>query len=803
MDIVKVSAMSIKMLDCKDYSFMWWANGYHADKKNLNILTGYYGLHIDVSKACIESLGLIENTRKEEALSNGNYLIERTEGIKISFGYIDDEKVYRATGTRNGTSRLIEQGKFINRIDIPDLIHTDDSGVISSVVDSRVELTAHFQKINIDMNANDSKLNKKQCIFFIDIKSNYYYEINKNIMILKIDRQNYIFKFSNTVEAIKDENELKIFSDIGCLSAEIEVHSPKQQLEIDNSENQVSIEYLQMNSNQKDFLQANYCIEFGWYGIKVLDNDFDMQNKIDRNKYERVRIRIRNKGEKISTIPLLFDKTGTSQSITGVCMQLRYFNDQYPLGVQVQISKNWHQDITGNTHLYQGPWILGHTLLKINPKSEVEIELLVIYAEYDRVFSASHSQLCLIGWGENQLWEQAALGSFGESICYDPDICLERSFIDDIRPLCVKGMEGKEWAWTNNLGGGDFLHIIQNGMKNYIKAVMVDYISYGPCYTEVKYSGYVDNAIKVSIIVSLMRSDDIVRAVHKFKYTITKDFTFDRLAFFQLGADKYNDNVDTHYVLGNLQGIINTGSIDLHNTESDYILTSEEIGQISWGCILGSGLMPNETGASANRAIVVRKYNAVLGGKEYNNPFISIFKTKDQIGNISIELSPPKDIKILKKDDFVECELELLLLPCQKDHYYGPSKYLREQDAESFGTWKMVYNQAVNNDYKVCCKVGKPLVNTHYPIEIRVEIFNDVLADFTIEYGVSYLPIKFTGLFINQRYHLLELYGSTWKETSLEINYQCNFNQDTESYELIYNIYRDINIKSRYKLVIK
>ena len=44
------------------------------------------------------------------------------------------------------------------------------------------------------------------------------------------------------------------------------------------------------------------------------------------------------------------------------------------------------------------------------------------------------------GWGTDQLWDQAAIGSWGESICYDPDVCLQRSMIDDVRPLMVTQM---------------------------------------------------------------------------------------------------------------------------------------------------------------------------------------------------------------------------------------------------------------------------------------------------------------------------------------------------------------------------
>ena len=54
--------------------------------------------------------------------------------------------------------------------------------------------------------------------------------------------------------------------------------------------------------------------------------------------------------------------------------------------------------------------------------------------------AASHAQLCLIGWGWNQRWDQAAIGSWGESICYEPEGIQVRCMIDDVRPLMVWSM---------------------------------------------------------------------------------------------------------------------------------------------------------------------------------------------------------------------------------------------------------------------------------------------------------------------------------------------------------------------------
>ena len=115
----------------------------------------------------------------------------------------------------------------------------------------------------------------------------------------------------------------------------------------------------------------------------------------------------------------------------------------------------------------------------------------MVYARYGGVFAASHAQLSLIGWGHNQFWDQAAIGSFGESICFEPGRVQRRCFIDDMRPLMTlpQGKPAKPWSWAENCGGGDFL-MWQDAQGGYqpMRATRTDYRAYGPCLTDVSYT---------------------------------------------------------------------------------------------------------------------------------------------------------------------------------------------------------------------------------------------------------------------------------------------------------------------------
>ena len=50
--------------------------------------------------------------------------------------------------------------------------------------------------------------------------------------------------------------------------------------------------------------------------------------------------------------------------------------------------------------------------------------------------------------------------------------------------------------------------------------------------------------------------DDIGKMLFDFKYTFLEDVEYDRLAFFQLGADNYNDSGMTKLAYGNSDGVI-------------------------------------------------------------------------------------------------------------------------------------------------------------------------------------------------------------------------------------------------------
>jgi len=423
----------------------------------------------------------------------------------------------------------------------------------------------------------------------------------------------------------------------------------------------------------------------------------------------------------------------------------------FPTGIPVQISKNWHRH-KDRHFLYEGPWFHAFAEVPVEPGKTWEGELAITYARWGGVPAASHAQLCLAGWGVNQLWDQAAIGSWGESITYDPDVNLNRSMIDDVRPLMVTGMSGGRWEWTCNVGGGDFLvYFDAGGKRQFLTRMRTAYLSHGPNLTDVIYAGVTaDGNIAARIEVSTPRCDDVNRAYHRVRYDVLADTPFSRLAFYQLGADHYNDHSFTMMARGNAHGLIEEWQTQRGGGK--YLRTGLECsGRAPWFSLHGSEQNKHHPkGAWANRGLVIRSWKACLSGQELAVPFAAVFGTDDGIPSANVELVPPPTLTQLKKGDFVDAEVELLVAPVAADDYYGPNEPLRADLKANAGTYKPVYRLARGNDIEV--DVEKGSLQRTYPPLIAVDSKDN--AVFEIRGGVGYVPVTIAGSHTQRGYSL-------------------------------------------------
>ena len=461
---------------------------------------------------------------------------------------------------------------------------------------------------------------------------------------------------------------------------------------------------------------------------------------------ERVRLRLSNTSDEEQPARLLLSKTAfrgphVGTPITGVSAVLRD-RDGHPTGIPVQLSKNWHRGRGG--HPYDGQWFHGFTQVRLPQRSTVDLELVIAYGHWGGVPAASHAQLSLLGWGSNQLWDQSALGSWGESICYEPDQIQGGCSILDVRPLMVRaGADTRPWQWTGNVGGGDFLRLFDREGRRVPHAGMRNaYLRHGPCLTEVTYAGRIGTAIDHSMTVSLARSDDFVRGIYRLRMDVREPVSFSRLAIFQMGADSYSYARERQFARGDAAGLSREWAAQWGG--DTYRGPPQPCGeQAPWVSLSGGDdTRADKAMPVGNRRLVIRHWRAQLGGREAR-PFVAEHGTPSTSRpSATIDVVPPPGVGRLEPDDFVEATFEHIVMPISAAQYYGPDAALRTALETTSDPWRLIHREAVGNDRRVDATRGTV---QHLHPDVRLAVA-DGGAEFVLHGGLGHVPLTFTGL---------------------------------------------------------
>ncbi len=706
----------------EDYGFLWWAHGFRQrspeGKRLLCVRTNRYGMALDVERLQLAHFGPVgAKPGYEQAVVEPNDTVMRLPAGKLEIAIRSGAATYRCVRAASQSHddiaypiRIIEQGRYVQRFDIHQLEFADDAGGRLDC-EARLEVTAWPDRVaflieatpRVDLTDGALGIETGEAASQGAIPSAAG---ARGVWKAGETRSAYVVRKFGSAE--DDPSVQVIASDLGAGSRPLDV----------------SVDHTR-----------------GWTRIELPAGD--MRPDRDFDHLDRYRLELRNPGSSERVIRLMFARDAPFAGITGMAPILRDSQGR-PTGAPVQISKNWHRQ-PDRRLLYEGPWFHGFTMLRLAPRSKRTLELTIAYARWGGVPAASHAQLCLIGWGVNQLWDQAAIGSWGESICYDPDVNLNRSMIDDIRPLMVTRMgtgDGK-WGWTNNVGGGDFLVVVDRaGRRLPLTRMRTAYLSQGPNLTRVVYAGQTPGGeIEARLEVSTPRTDDINRAYHRLRYTVRKPIEFRRLAFYQVGADNYNDHRFGKMAYGNVEGLADEWAVAAGGRK--YHRTGIALPGVAPWVSLHEGINGNpQGGAWAVRGLVVRRWKARLGGKPVLTPYLASYGTENGPHSANAELAPPTDVDRLLPGDFVEAELELVILPMAAADYYGPDSDLRAALTNGANTWRMVHREARGNDLRVRALNGQLMRRT--PIEIRSR--DGRSARFEVTGGLGYVPITFSGL---------------------------------------------------------
>ena len=415
-----------------------------------------------------------------------------------------------------------------------------------------------------------------------------------------------------------------------------------------------------------------------------------------------------------------------------------------PTGLPVQISKDWHRARTGAPLLYAGAWMHGRTWLNLPANSRVAFNYGTTFARWGRVPTASVAQLSLVGWGHNGFWDQFALGSFGESICFQPARVMRRALLTDFRPLLQNGFSKEErWSWTGNVGGGDtMVWLDSQGCYVPFKRNVTRYASHGPNLAQVIYEEVsADDAVRSRTEVFLPRTDDCVRVYLRLHFDVTRHVEFSRLAFFQLGADFYNDTDAPLIAWGDVDGL---AAEHRPKVESGARLLPawEARGEHPWLSLHGETRADRAQVGQASRGLIVREWHATLGGRTVPAPFFAAVGSRGAKPHVAAEIVPPPDVTALEPGDFVDLLIELVPFPIAAERYYGPDKAFAAALAAGANTWKMVQREAAGN--RPVLRVVNGTAVTGWPLAVAAGSSGEVA--FALHGGLGWIPILVTGL---------------------------------------------------------
>jgi len=473
----------------------------------------------------------------------------------------------------------------------------------------------------------------------------------------------------------------------------------------------------------------------------------------DIREYDDFLISIDNAETAAKEVPFLLDFRSPA-NITGLCPIL-CDREGRPTGIPVQLSKNWH-------HPTLGAYLMAYSSLPAKP-GLTEYILRIAYGFYGTLPSASHSQLSLIGYsgkGGNGRWDQLAIGCWGETICFDMDMSLVNMAVTDVRMLMArKGLHGTKWSWTDAGWGGDWFEMLNaEGNKLAFKDLKTAYLSQGPCLTDVRHEGFYGAQREVSLKAAIhtLRTDDYARTFQRLRYTFNVQTANTDISFFRQGRTREYCTPKIAY--GNRDGLLSAQDVPMTLKPGQLFidrLTMQGKGPW-WVAFPGAKHTNNRDWGTGSRALVIRSYNATVGGTSYTRPTFSMpvnRASKDAV-DVDLILVPPRDVTAFQPGDVIDLDVEWITLPRNADDYYGPNEAFRKHLAENPASWTTAYREAAGNDLQVTVSGGK--VAQRYPIVIRTET---VPVEVRFKGGVGYIPIHFEGLDCINDVALLEVVG--------------------------------------------
>jgi hypothetical protein len=788
-----------------DYGFMWWEDGVR-NTSNLvfKMRTNHYALSFDFPKLQMKEMGIASPDEGEAKVLRATEA-ECFEGaLPTVFSAVLEAggKRYKATGGKVLNQRhplnncqLIESGKYYNRRFLNDLVYEAGAPALDPL-NSGIEIVSWPDRLAFLFRSVPAEAVANGVLeVSLDLDDKYSMELTEGDghALLAKDGTGYVLLPTPGADLLVDSSRAKVT-----------VRSPKQNWPA-ASENTVGLIVYPLSSDGQTKLsravdaeqgapvitaqqlepspkpiQVEYDHALGYYNLAVFNEGSG------KDRFDRSQIVISNTAPHERQIRLRLEKERNARA-TGQVMTLRDKAGN-PLGIPVQISKNWHTNRT--PHRYAGTWLTGLTMLTVPAKTSTTIELVTANAHWGKIPAASTAQLCLVGWGGNQQWNQSAIGDSGENLCYDSDQCLKEVSLTDIRAIYSNAGE----AWGGNVGGADFFRYYVDATRLMgRKGMRTHYRRYSPNMTEVTYASRSrDNCIDQEFTAIEYRTDDMTRGIFRIRMDVRSDLNFADFVFFQMGSEQYNIGDSDTLAVGNENGLVKEWTAT-KGGHTYYSRKSEAKGRLPWWSFHDSHDDHSRDLLGANRGFVIRSWKSRINGVDKVPPYWAEFGT-DAMGwtqpTSSIHIVPPPDVEGFQAGDYLEAEIELIVIPRKGREYFGPNVNLKKALAKDANTWKMVQREVLGNDLTV--DMVKGALQESYPIQIKVAAGN--AAQFKVTGGMGYVPVTFIGVNGYRDPVLEEKVNGSWEKID-QSNYGKDFWQ-ADFYQGSWDITFNVNLDS-------
>ena len=426
-----------------DYTYMWHRDGIMAERDRMMFQSINYGMLVDSKTGKIVSYSPYSKEHLE------SFDLASIDNVHMEYSLTVGDKTY-AQADVSPSGRMIASGRYFNKWDNISLRYKGQGANFFG----RTEFvgTKNFVALNYELIAENE--GSYGLSYTISVDDYNVSEFTNGVKAVDNDGNGfYLISNENNVSILIENNVIKVSKDnVNANKSSFNGFAAFLIPIKNNSDDLLNNFYsfkdtmLVAKTKQGDSLPVSFDSKRGTYVVDI--HEIHSGPASQDGAYDVVNFEVKNNSSYDNEPVIIFEKD-SNVSITGVSGVIRDSVSFEPTGEQVQISKNWHTFKNTTDSLIdaakinnQGSWCSCVVSIPCSANKTTSRQYLQIYGRWGSSYAASHDQLCLIGWGGNQLWDQSALGSWGESTCYDPDINLSRSIINDVRPFLVTAPTG-------------------------------------------------------------------------------------------------------------------------------------------------------------------------------------------------------------------------------------------------------------------------------------------------------------------------------------------------------------------------